>query len=212
MLYVFINFVFLWQFLTVFQFDIILSVVTFYLLLLKVILPNYSKVDIMLEYKNMEKGWFFQGEAHSALAVFSVSKTAKILKILKRVFFFRLIKTTRQGQFFFTYHKHRIRVWFWNHILDSGTIVWWIWKLLVLGYGKFVQNPILRWLFESTKNPSLGAIFRGHTWAWYPLLNTSGSGGGGILSYSPNWTGTLILHLTLTEFFLHLLQEEGNVS
>ena len=39
----------------------------------------YSKVDIMLEYKNTEKGCFFM-EARIVRAVFKVSKTSKIKK------------------------------------------------------------------------------------------------------------------------------------
>ena len=40
----------------------------------------YSKVDIMLEYINTEKGLDFHGEARTAWPVFRVSKTAKIKK------------------------------------------------------------------------------------------------------------------------------------
>ena len=40
----------------------------------------YSKVDIMLEFKNTEKRVGFQGEARTTQAVFRVSKRAKIKK------------------------------------------------------------------------------------------------------------------------------------
>ena len=48
----------------------------------------YSKVDIMLEYKNMEKGWFFKERHVPGGALFKVSKAAKIMK---KGMFFKLI-------------------------------------------------------------------------------------------------------------------------
>ena len=53
----------------------------------------YSKVYIMLEYKNTEiKGVVFQGEAHTTRVVFRVSKTAEIKK---RGMFFQAYKNMR---------------------------------------------------------------------------------------------------------------------
>ena len=57
----------------------------------------YSKEDIMLEYKNTEKGWFFK-KRHVMWALFRVSKTAKIKK---KGMVFRLIK--KKKDMFSTY-------------------------------------------------------------------------------------------------------------